>query len=89
MSTILNKYIDPIKKTIFIGKEEWKSLNEQYDKDVIKGWIIEEIMDGNIGFPHMDIDINDAEDSFRKLCAYQTYKWSNIRLFARFKCKLG
>lgn len=70
MSTILNKYIDPDKKTIFIGKEEWKSLNRQYDKDVIKGWIIEEIMDGNIGFPHMDIDINDAEDSFRKLCAY-------------------
>ena len=69
--TILSKYIDPTKKTIFVGKEDWAALNQQYDSDFIKGQLIEEIMAGNIGFPHLEITYEDAAESFKKLCDYK------------------
>ena len=53
--TLLSKYIDPVSKTIFVGKEEWKAINEEHGKDNIKALLIEEIMAGNIRFPHKDI----------------------------------
>ena len=69
--TILSKYIDPTKKTIFVGKEDWAALNQQYDSDFIKSQLIEEIMAGNIGFPHLEITYRDAAESFKKLCDYK------------------
>ena len=69
--TILSKYIDPATKTVFVGKEDWAELNRQYDSDFIKGQLIEEIMAGNIGFPHLDITYKDAAESFKKLCDYK------------------
>lgn len=84
MSTILNRYIDKDNKTISIGKEDWKSLNEQYDKDVIKGWIIEEIMEGNIKFPYNEITLDDAKDSFLKLCEYEPHEFKTDHVMTRF-----
>lgn len=69
--TILSKYIDPATKTVFVGKEDWAALNQQYDSDFIKEQLIEEIMAGNIGFPHLDITYEDAAESFKKLCDYK------------------
>ena len=71
MSTILSKYIDPATKTIFVGKEDWAELNQQYDHEFIKEQLIDEIMAGNIGFPHLDITYKDAAESFKKLCDYK------------------
>lgn len=69
--TILSKYIDPETKTVFVGKEDWAELNRQYDSDFIKGQLIEEIMAGNIGFPHLPLTYMDAARSFKKLCDYK------------------
>lgn len=69
--TLLSKYIDPVAKTIFVGKEEWKAINEEHGKDNIKALLIEEIMAGNIRFPHKDITEEDAVDAFKKLVDYK------------------
>lgn len=69
--TLLSKYIDPATKTIFVGKDDWKALNDQYGSDKLKADLIEEIMAGNIGFPHLDITYEDAAESFKKLCDYK------------------
>ena len=69
--TILSKYIDPATKTIFVGKEDWKAMNDEHGSDKIKADLIEEILAGNIKFPHNEITIEDARDSFKKLVDYK------------------
>ena len=69
--TIISKYIDPGTKNLAIGEEDWTALNAQYDKDFIKAQMIEEILGGNVRFPHNDITIEDAADAFRKLIDYK------------------
>lgn len=69
--TILSKYIDPATKTIFVGKDDWKAMNAEHGSDAIKAQLIEEILAGNIKFPHNEITIDDARDSFKKLVDYK------------------
>lgn len=81
--TILSKYIDD-RKGIFIDKDTWKSLNEQYDKEFIKAELIKEIMAGNIRFPHLDITLEDAKEAFRKLCDYQCKDFQYAKTMTRY-----
>ena len=86
MSTILTKYIDE-NKGIFIDKNEWKALNEQYDKEFIKAELIKEIMAGNIRFPHLDITLEDAKEAFLKLVDYKCKDFQYAKTMTRYDYK--
>ena len=72
---------------ISIGKEDWAALNAKYDKEEIKTAMIAQILAGNVKFPYNEITIEDASDSFKKLCAYQCRPMKKGSVMTRYEYK--
>ena len=85
MENIIRQFISDGK--INIGVNDWKKLNETHDRDFIKSQLVNEIVDGNLPFPYLDLTIDDAANAFKKLIDYKCRAFFKEKVMTRYEYK--
>jgi len=71
----------PITSEININEHEWTELNNKYDKETIKNWLVQIIRYNNIPFPQTIYSIDQVKEDFLKLCEFDTQKIISDEIF--------